>query len=174
MIDTSIWTTEKIFKEILAHGMEGIQFHNNMMLFNAFCSIDIYAKVHKKRTFEETKTFIKVQNYYVDVYGKIPLISPAPIKNIISNQAQVLTYKTKDVTEEYRCRFLKETFGTWEKWEADTLELYLACMDFCLKSQCKDYALWLEMYLNTQKEYDFIVEEISKLQSIGYNIKFLK
>lgn len=173
MIDTKSWTKEAMYQKVLEHQMQGVIFHNDMMLFNAFCSLDCYSKKHKEQTKEEQEKFEETQLYYLQNYGKI-LETPKFEKiQVVSKQQEVMRYTPDQVTIEYRKNFLKETFQNWKKWEESTMELYLACMHYTLEHQCMDYIKFQELYKDTFKEYKYILKEIEKLQKINYDAKLL-
>lgn len=108
--------------EILAHQLEGIMFHSDMVLLYTLLGDKKMCRKHYKQLFEELGTHEHTAKSMIRRYGRI--IEPAPTERI-----EVYTSPTAPTTVEEVAELKHNAMKKWAEWEEETESLY---MEMCM------------------------------------------
>lgn len=103
--------------EVLAHQLEGIMFHSDMVLLYTLLGDKKMCRKHYRQLFEELKTHELTAKNMVMRYGHI--IEPLPTERI-----EVYNSFTAPTTPEEVAELKRMSMKKWLEWEEETEELY--------------------------------------------------
>ena len=104
-------------REVLAHQLEGVMFHSDMVLMYTLLGCKKMCEVHWHQLFEEMKTHTCTAKDMVKRYGRI--IEAKPTEKIEVYTSDTLP-DSKEGIEKLKSLAMKE----WHEWELETQKLY--------------------------------------------------
>lgn len=115
-------TVEEIFGQIVAHMIEGVMFHSQLVEYYEFLGLPGYAECHKYHYFCESWSLQELNLFYIDHYNKLlPGRQPQDPTVIPSSWYKYLRI---DVDNNTRKSSIKTSLERWVDWETETKTLY--------------------------------------------------
>ena len=104
-------------KEVLAHQLEGVMFHSDMVLLYTLLDCKKMCEVHFKQLVLEMKAHTCTAKDMIKRYGRI--IEAKPAERIIVYNSDVAPS-----SEEEKEKLKEKAFNAWHEWEVETQKLY--------------------------------------------------
>lgn len=115
-------TIDEIFQGAAIHMTKGITIHNQIASAFGFLNLQGYQKEQEHRFIEESVSYRKLQNFYLNLCGKIINISPPDDPQIISPTWYKYTKFAVDIST--KKNGIRDLVKKWYEWEKETLKLW--------------------------------------------------
>lgn len=163
---------EEIFKELSAHFVEGMMFHDKMSAYFDFLFMEGYAELHKYHFMEETKGYRDVQDFHFRHFGRFIEEKRIEFKSPIPENW--LRYTRKDVDTAEKKNGVKAGFEKWLKWERDTHALYGRLYREALDNDELETAEYIkDIIKDVSEEICDAEQEILRLSASGYDMAYI-
>ena len=109
------------YEKAITRILDGVMFHEQMMLYYNFLGLNGYSICHKYHYLSELNSYNSVLEYYINKYNKLIVVKPNTDTDIIPSS----WYKfTKSDVEVSNIRSgVKTGLTKWLEWESGTLEV---------------------------------------------------
>ena len=162
-------TVDEIFSQACTHMVEGVMVHLQMSNYFNFLSLKGYYLCHKYHYYEENNNYLRLSNYYLTHYNKIP------IDNKINNPQIIpetwYRYTRYNVDNSTRKSSIQQGFEEWVNWERQTKIFYTKLYKELVNINEIAASLELQKYI---EDVDFELEEaeqmLLELESLDFNI----
>lgn len=111
-----------IFADVLRNVLEGLMFHNQMIMYFDYLGLTGFADLQRQRFKDENQEMVSLQRYYVECYGLIPNEANVEARNYIPPE-----WWEDDrtlITAERKREFVKFGIETWRDWEVKSKARY--------------------------------------------------
>lgn len=159
-----------VFSKINSHLLEGLMFHDELYRLFLFLNLDVFAKEHKKRYEEESKSYRKLNKYYITHRNSlIEQQTPDSSNRVIPDD----WYEKSrfDILPEDVCNYVSSALVAWVNWERETKELYTDAYNKLIEF---GFAAEANYVMNLVKDVDDELAEaeslLIKLEDVKYDI----
>lgn len=104
-----------IFADVLRNILEGLMFHNQMIMYFDYMGLTGLADLQRCRFRDENKEMMHLQRYFVECYGTVPNEANVEARNYIP-----MEWQSDDralLRAEQKRDFVKFGIETWKDWE---------------------------------------------------------
>lgn len=156
---------QDIFYKIINHLLEGMMVHEQLANYFAFLVLKGYQYCHEYHHLNETCSYRKIQQYYIDHYN---FLLPEPQPNIIQTiPSNWYNHSKQDITTELKQESIQKGMLAWRNWEYETKKLYeQAYNDLISISEIAGAELIKELIIDVDNE----LSEVEKMYLLILNI----
>lgn len=112
---------EDIFATIMQHQIKGLMIHSQMADYYSFLGLYGYSKCHEYHYYSENVSFRKVNQFYIESYGK--LIPELPVENPNIVPSSWFKYNAQEIDNATRKSAVRTGLDSWLEWEESTKSL---------------------------------------------------
>ena len=113
---------QKLFNQIINHMLEGMMVHEQLANYFNFLALEGYKCCHNYHYIEESSSYRRIQQYYIDHYNRIlPEPQPSIIKVIPPNWYDITR---QDISVNAKKEGIQKGILAWRNWEYETKKLY--------------------------------------------------
>lgn len=157
------------YEKVITRILDGVMFHEQMMLYYNFLSLNGYSTCHKYHYLHELNSYNSVLEYYINKYNKlISTIKPNTDTDIIPQNWYKFTKSDVDVSN-IRSG-VKTGLAKWLEWETGTLKvLKEVYIDVC--GQDITFGVLLQALIcDVECEIKTINENIARDKATDYDV----
>ena len=162
-------TIDEVFSQATGHMTEGLMVHIQMAHYYQFLGLKGYSQCHLYHFLEENCNYVKLSDYYIKHYNKIPIEKAFSNPNVIPNDWY--SYTRQNVNDSVRKASIEAGFKKWIDWEKNTKVLYEQYYNELIAlneiASAKEISKYIKDVFNELAEAQ---QKELELKAIGYNI----
>lgn len=165
-------TLDEIFSELAAHFVEGVMLHSQMANYYGFLGLDGYVRCHEYHFIAESKTYRKLNEYYLKHHNRLIQDVRAEDPKVIPDNW--IKYTRQDVDIDTKKNAIKTAMSKWVSWETDTKELLEKMYDELVEMNEIATALFIgEFVKDVDNELEWAEQESLDLLSVNYDMTYI-
>lgn len=156
------------YEKAITRILDGVMFHEQMMLYYNFLGLNGYSTCHKYHYLSELNSYNSVLEYYINKYNKLIIVKPNTDTDIIPSS----WYKfTKSDVEVSNIRSgVKTGLTKWLEWENGTLEVLKEIYVTVCKEDVTFGVLLQALISDVEDEIKTINENMMKDKATDYDV----
>lgn len=162
-------TAAEIFSKANSHQVTGVMFHDDLINYFDFLSLDGFKMIHVYQYFSENAEMQKLASYFMNHFNTFIPVSEIKDYPVIPDNWR--SHTRFDVDEKTKSNGVKNAIQAWRKWEVESKSLYeKSYADLISLGEISAAQAILESVKDVDGELSRIDALQIKLNSISYDM----
>lgn len=164
---------DEIFSQLSTHLVGGLMVHDQLCNYFKFLSLSGYAIEQEEQYESESRTYRRVNSFYIYRYNK--LINESGVENPKVIPSDWYKYSRFDVDKLTKRNAVEKGFTEWKKWETATKSKYeVFYKELYDLNEIASAEMVKELIIEVDDELKRIDDRLLELKSVDYDLTYIQ